>query len=338
MPISPFEQASYLTQVRRLRILAVDVLKHYPIKIKAINFIKYTANTIFRVIDTQNKSYILRIHPAVYHSEEAILEEINWLRHIRKTTDLLVPIPICTNDNQYVIKLKHPTISTARYCDMFEWLPGKRRWKSVDKKYAYNLGSIVAQLQKNGQEMTIKHRHYWSADGLVGTDNAKFYNVENLSDVTAKEQEIITEARRCAYRTLKQYEDSHKDKTGLIHGDMQPNNILVHKNQYAIIDFDDCGVGLYGDDLATALFAFEYIAEGEKTKNFFELKDTLFRGYAEHMPLTQEDINLSPYFLLARKLITIGWLELRRDNPSLRSYFRVAVVRAIHFFEQLEKN
>lgn len=336
MSIIPFEQASYLTQVRRLRALATEVVKQYPITVRAIDFIKYGANTIFRVIDTQSKSYMLRIHPAQYHSKEAILEEMNWLHHILKTTDIPVPKPVCTNDDQYVMKHQHPTLSEARYCDVFEWLPGKRKWKSIDSKYAFNLGDLIAQLQKNGQDMTINHRHYWSADGLVCADKAKFYNVENLSDVTTKEQKTITEARRFVYRTLKHYEELHKDKMGLIHGDMQPNNILVHKNQYAVIDFDDCGVGLYGDDLATALFAFEYVSEGDKSKNFFELKDALFKGYSEHMPLTQEDINLSPYFLLARKLTTIGWLELRRDNPSLRPYFRVAVIRAIKFFEHFD--
>lgn len=334
----PFEQSSYLAQVGRLRELAIEVVKQYLIKVRSIDFIKYSANAIFRVTDTKNKKFALRIHPAGYHTKQAVLEEIKWLHHILKTTDLVVPKPTCTVDGQYLIAGKHPTILLQRFCDMFEWLPGKTRWKSIDKKYAYHLGATIAQLQKNGQGIKIKHRYYWSAEGLVGTDEAKFYNVEKLSNVTENQQKIITKARRSVYHVLKHYEESHKNKIGLIHGDMQPNNFLVNKNKYAIIDFDDCGVGLYGDDLAVALFAFEYLTEGQKNKSFDELKAALFGGYSNYMPLTQEDINLSPYFLLARKLVTIGWLELRRDNPKLSVYYREAVTRAIKYFESLEKN
>ncbi|WP_211248355.1 phosphotransferase enzyme family protein [Legionella lansingensis] len=313
-------------------------MKQYPLNVRNIDFIRYGANAIFRVTDTQNKRYVLRISPVGYHTKQAFLEEIKWLHHILKTTDLLVPKPVLTTHDQYLIEYAHPAISTIRLCHMFEWIPGKIRWKSIDKQYAYHLGSIIAQLQKSGQDIAIKHRHYWNTDGLVGTDRAKFYNVEKLTAVSKKEQDIITKARRTVYQTLKHYEESYKDKTGLIHSDMQPNNFLTYKNKYAVIDFDDCGVGLYGDDLAVALFAFEYLTEGEKSKNFLELKEALFTGYSTYMPLSQEDIDLSPYFLLARKLVTISWLELRRSNPKLRPYYRQAIARAITFFEGLEKN
>lgn len=332
-----FEQASYLTKVRRLRLLAVELLKSYPLKIKSVEFVKLSANAIFRVTDTKNKRYQLRINPAVYHSKSAVLEEIKWLNHITEKTDIVVPKPIFTIDKQYVIEGHHSLISTSRFCTLFEWLPGKTRWKSINNQYAYNLGSLMAQLQKNGQAVNIKNRHYWSADGLVGTSKAKFYNVEKLHNVSPNEQKIITAARRKTHRKLKQYETSHKNKSGLMHGDMQPNNILCHKGNYAVIDFDDCGVGLYGDELATALCAFEHVAEGNKKKIFLKLRESLFAGYSEYMPLTQQDINLSPYFMLARKLVTIGWLEIRRDNPELRPYHRTGVKRAIKFFNSLEK-
>jgi Ser/Thr protein kinase RdoA (MazF antagonist) len=119
---------------------------------------------------------------------------------------------------------------------------------------------------------------------------------------------------------------------------MQPNNILYYKNNYAVIDFDNCGIGLYGDDLAFSLFAFEHVTEGREQKIYQELKEALFTRYSEHMPLGEEDINLVPYFLLARKLASIAWLELKRSKSKLRAYFPTAVARAIKFFEQLQKN
>ena len=47
--IIPFEQTSYLMQVRRLRELAIAVVAKYPIKVKRLDFIKYSANAIFKI-------------------------------------------------------------------------------------------------------------------------------------------------------------------------------------------------------------------------------------------------------------------------------------------------
>lgn len=331
----PYEKSSYLSKVRRLRMLAEVVLDSYPIKVKAVDFIKLSANAIFRVVDNRNKGYQLRINPLACHNKQAALEEIKWLNYIKKNTDIIVPTPVKNKNGQYVNEYFHPGVSAPRFCSLFEWLPGKTRWKSINESYAYHLGFLIAQLQQSGKRINIKHRDYWCADRLVGTGRAKFYNVEKLHNVSKKQQEQITQARRLVHHKLKQYEKSNRDKYGLIHGDMQPNNILCHQGKYAVIDFDDCGLGLFGVDLGTALCAFEHVAEGSRRKDFHSLQDALLQGYEEHMPLTQKDLDLLPYFMLSIKLMTIAWLEIRRDNPKMRQYHQIAVKEAITIFNSL---
>jgi Ser/Thr protein kinase RdoA (MazF antagonist) len=314
-------------------MLATDVVKKFSIKVKTINFIRNNANAIFRVTDTQDKKYCLRIHPADYNTKDAILEELKWLNIIRETTDIPVAKPIYTNEGKYIAEQVHTGISGIRYCDMLEWLDGKFLWKGINKEYAYNLGLLMARLQSHGKKAPIKQRcDYWDADALVGTEKARCKNVECLSGISRDQQKIIASARRCAYEKLKEYQTAHPEKSGLIHGDLNPNNVIIKNNQYGAIDFDDCGIGLYGVDLATPLIAFEHLAEDEG-KNFNELKEALFLGYSEFMPLTQIDIDISPYFMLALKLYSVGWLELKKDNPRLRPWFLKCVERTIYFFE-----
>lgn len=260
------------------------------------------------------------------------------LKHIKNSSSLIVPTPLSTSNNEYLVKCEHDEIPSPRYCDMFNWISGKIKWRSIDENYSYKIGSLVGQLQRNGQSVKIKHRNYWNADGLVGTDKAKFYNIEKLTGISKREQGIITSARRFTYKILSNFEKNNKDRIGLVHGDIQPNNIVSINNDYAIIDFDDCGVGFYGDDLATMLFAYEFLTENEKHKNFDRLKEALYEGYSKHMPFSQKDADLIPYLLLARKLSVVGWLELRKDNPRLRCYFKESVVRAIKFYEKLKRN
>lgn len=326
---------SYRSQVKGLRALALDAIRHYPFKIKNIEFIKYSANAIFRVTDTQNKQYALRINPEKHHAQQAILEEILWMNHILETTDLIIPTPIKTLSNHYCIEESHPSIPGSRVCLLFEWLPGKKKWKSINENYANNLGELIAKLHHSGLHLKMQHRNYWLADGLVGAETATFYNVEKLSDVTNHDQQIITSARRVVHTILKDQEQKHLDKTGTIHSDTQPNNILVNQGKFSIIDFDECGMGFYNDDLAVALCAFEHVTEGNPHKSFHLLKTALLDGYSKYMPLSEEDIRLLPYFMLARKLVTIAWLEAHKINPNIRDYFPIAIDRAVQSYQKI---
>jgi len=315
---------SYLTQVRSLRALAMEAIKQYPIKVKNLDFIKYSANAIFKITDTRHKKYLLRIPPAGFQTKGAILEEIKWLNHILNTTDILVPKPVTTDKGHYV--------ATVRGCTLFEWIEGRFLWNGINKNYAYKVGALNAQLEASGKHLKIKHRHYWDTEGLVGTKRPRLCNVERLTGIDKKQQAIITAARRCAYKKLKDYEDRHPETLGLIHEDLNPNNIIIQKNNYGVIDFDDCGIGLYGYGLTAPLFAFEYLTEGHKKKDFATLKVALYQGYADRASLTQEDIDMIPYFLLARKLCALAAMEIRKDNPKLRPWFQKAIDRAIAFF------
>lgn len=334
--MSESNKSTYLAQVRGLRLLAMEALEQYPIKVKKMELIGYAANTTYKVTDSRNKHYQLRIHPKKLVTKAAILEEIGWLNHILKTMDILVPKPNRTKSDQFVIACQHPSVEETRYCELFDWLPGKRKWHSVSRQYALDLGTIIARLQKNGQSMRIKHRHFCDVESLVGTSKARYFNVEKLSDINKKQQSMITEVRRAVYSRLKHYEDTHKGKSGLIHGDLQPNNILYHNKNVAVIDFDNCGIGLYGFELGTALHAFHQVSKSSKNKSYEELEEALYDGYSQFMSLTEEDIQLMPYYILALRLVTIGWLEREKGNPSLRRYYNIAISETIDYFKNID--
>ncbi|KTC88409.1 hypothetical protein Ldro_0791, partial [Legionella drozanskii LLAP-1] len=71
-----------------------------------------------------------------------------------------------------------------------------------------------------------------------------------------------------------------------------------------------------GDYLA--LCAFEHVAEGNKNKDYLKLKESLFSGYSKYMQLSEEDIQLSPYFMLARKLITDSLARGTKKQPKCK--------------------
>lgn len=331
-----FNQASYLSQVRRLRTLAQEILEKYPIKVKTLIFIKHGANAIFRVIDQKQRSYLLRINPHGYHTKRAINEEIQWLNYLSQTSKIKVPKPFPNLTGGFITIGMHEKLDAPRFAQVFEWIPGYFKRKSINAKYAHALGETIAKLQINGKGVKIKHRQYWDTEGLVGSQKAMFHNVENLSGVTKIQQSTITTARRFAYSTLNQFEKRHPHKLGLIHGDLHPNNFIYHCKNCAAIDFDDCGIGFYGYDLAVALFAFEHFSELDQNFDYNSLRAALLKGYAKHMPFDDEDADIAQVFLLARKLTILGWLESRKENPRLLAYFKREITRTCKFTKALE--
>ena len=77
---------------------------------KTIDFIKHGANAIFKVTDTRQKKYLLRIDPTGYHIKSAILEEFKWLHHLLSTTDISVPKVISTKSGEKLVQHYNPAI------------------------------------------------------------------------------------------------------------------------------------------------------------------------------------------------------------------------------------
>ena len=120
----PFENATYRSQVLRLRNLATEILKRYPIRVRKIEFIRHGENATFCVHATSGRRYLLRVHRGGYHSEAAIGEELRWLTHLAKH-GVVVPKPVRSKSGRVIETLATEGIANARQCCVFEWVDGK---------------------------------------------------------------------------------------------------------------------------------------------------------------------------------------------------------------------
>jgi Ser/Thr protein kinase RdoA (MazF antagonist) len=317
--MNEFEKATYLAQINRLRKLAIEVVKQYPIKVFSLNFIQYGENATFKIVDTKNKKYLLKLHREIYHSKQSLLEEHKWLLSLSNATTISVPKPVMALNKHSLIDIPNNIAPNFIYGDIFEWVEGRFIWKSIHVDHLKKLGGLMGELQKQGKKLKIHHRHYWHTEGLVGTTNAKLGNVDELLDISKEDQKKISHARKVIYQKLHHFEKANPDKIGLIHADLHFGNFLIQKENVGVIDFDDCGTGFYGYDLIVPIFMLEYLMETQKNKNLPALKEALYAGYSKFMPLTQRDLEMVPYFLSARKLAMLAWLQSRSSNPRLKA-------------------
>ena len=153
---------------------------------------------------------MLRIHRNDYHSKEAIQEELSWLDRLSKVGGLDVPRPVRSRHRHLVELVKNKSFPEGRHICLFQWIDGIFLRKSLTTQHMSELGQLIAKIQNVQPKGGVKHRRYWSAEGLVGVQ-PKFGSLDRLPNVTASQQKIITAARKTIYKKLKAFERSIHD-------------------------------------------------------------------------------------------------------------------------------
>ncbi|MGZ3658545.1 MAG: phosphotransferase enzyme family protein [Bdellovibrionota bacterium] len=321
-------EISYLAQVNRLRKLARQALPLFPLRAPTLHFINHGENTTFRV-EAGGKRYLLRIHRAGYHSEPALLEEISWLRRLARNEEVITPVPVQAKSGRWLELVKTPHYPAGRHCDLLEWVHGTFLRKNMPERRIHQLGSLIARLQKNSGGQSHRHRRYWTAEGLVGRD-AKFGAIDSIKGISRRQQEIVSEGRKVVFAKLRAFERRFPERQGLIHADLHFGNFVVQGDCLGAIDFDDCGLGFHAYDLAVPLTHLENMCAKEEPAKYERLFEVIQEGYAAEAAWDAHDRAILPYFVTARRLLMLGWLNSRAENSKFRDVLPGAVRRALN--------
>lgn len=336
-----FFELTYRGQVRRLRELAMAALPRFSISARKVSFINHGENATFRVEAIDGHKYLLRIHRGGYHTDEGIVEELQWLRRLSRDSTFRVPRPVPSLSGHLLENVAAGTgdARIERQCCLFHWIPGRFIEKSVSPWHLREIGELLARFHINSRRDKVKHRRYWSADGLIG-DNPKVGSTANVPGLAKRHQRTLDRVRAKALRSLRRYEKKNRNRTGLIHADLHFGNCLVSNGKIAAIDFDDCGHGLFAYDLVVPLMSAQQriidqkgISKKLKDAKVAELKPALLEGYMKHLPWTRADEKAMADLFVARHLVGIGWMNSRSDNPRLRKYLKIAVRNAIRHIQ-----
>jgi Ser/Thr protein kinase RdoA (MazF antagonist) len=318
---TPFNESSYLSQVRRLRALARKAMAQYPIRLQAIEFIHHGENATFRIRATNGQSYLLRVHRNDYHTKPALNEEMNWLKHLAKH-GISVPSPVVSKRGSLIETVENEDIS--RNCSVLKWVHGDFVRKSVQPRHAFKIGQLLGEIQSLSPKGKPKGRPYWTAEGLAGS-KPKFGSLDNLSAVSPRQQRLITKTRKSVLKKLKQFERKHPDRLGWIHADLHLGNLIWFEDGAAAIDFDDSGYGFFAYDLVVAYVSLRHCL-GEKKRHLLpEYKKALIEGYQTKRRWDEEDEAIFPHLFLARRLLMLAWLNSRSDNPRLKKLLKTSV-------------
>ncbi|SEO04488.1 phosphotransferase enzyme family protein [Paenibacillus sp. OV219] len=270
--------------------LAMEVISQYRITDPELAFIRHNENLTYKVSDkADGKSYLLRIHnpvtaglSGIQHTLKGLQSEVTLLQELHRNSELQVQVPIANLSNEYVSVTKLE--DTLCYATLLTWIEGPilTAEDSDNKEIAYKLGEQLALLHQFTRTFTATgqfERPIYNAEKVDFTVNELKYGVEN--EVFSLElYEIIVQVSAVVKDQLKLL-DTQKKTWGIIHSDIQLNNVVMSNGIPCFIDYCLSGFGYYLFDIGSATTV---LKSG--------VRDSFLEGYASKAAFTADSLRI----------------------------------------------
>ena len=273
---SEFAALTTRQQVNRLRAVAFEALRAYPLEVKRLSLLSHGFNTIFRVDDVRGQKFALRLNVNSRRSLGNIRAELAWLEALNRETDLRVPVVVPTRDGALLQSLEHENAPRTLLSALFEWIPGPNIGENLTDAAVEELGLVTVKLHAHASSFKLP------AGCELPTTEGIFYDMPHHLFETVHEHLTVSRLelfRQAATVTQKILDTAWaRQAPRVIHTDLHQWNLKRYRKQIYVFDFDDTGIGQPVQDLAISL----YYLRGEKNAEGF--RDALERGYSRLAP------------------------------------------------------
>lgn len=320
-----------------LAALARRALAHWDLDGADLSLHAHRENAVFRV-EAPEEVYALRIHRDGYHGLAELESEHVWTSALGRA-GLSVPEAVPTREGRLYASVPFPDAETPRHVGLVRWLPGTPLADSlspgdgpVDPVPCFReLGRLMARLHDATSRWTPPRdfrRHAWDDDGLLGEAPfwGRFWEIRAATSSQRKRLHGIRNALREVLAGL----DRGPDAYGMIHADLNAENVLIEGERLSVIDFDDAGFGWYAFDLAVALYD-RLDAFHPAKPHFDRARSAVLEGYRSVRLLTPEQLDSLQPLMLARALSILSWAEDRPESGyqgAIPLFLEIAFARA----------
>jgi len=245
--------------------------------------------------------FALRVHRPGYRTPSMIRSELAWMEALANA-GVATPTAVQAADGAVVVTVA--TEAGERQVSLLSWESGEPLEQSEDLGAWRALGRLMAEVRLHGEAWVPPawfERPSWDAAGMVG-DAPHWGDPLRLGPWSDEVHDLLRCARDRVRERLAAF-GTTPDRYGLVHADLAFANVLMRPDQQPLLlDFDDCGWSWYLWELAVALTPFD------GTPAFAPLRDALVAGYRSRCALPDEQLAELPTFVMARRLVTLGWV------------------------------
>lgn len=308
-------------QQRSLTSFAEDLLSTYGIYKAQVACINYEFNATFSVETQSGVKYALRININSTRTIQNMLAEVEWVRHLNRTSGIHTPTPIANLTDHYIVSGLHADSGLTLYGVMYTWLDGEEIGDEPTLEQLHEVGKAIAYLHQESNNFAL------STDVELPRFDDFFWGTEDylLSDkslLTKEERDLIQQAHDLIMQFTKDlYANS---PVHIIHADFHGWNLMWNEGKLSIFDFDDCGFGLEAQDLAVALY---YLDTPEQDQ-------ALLNGYKSVKPLPDYSTLAMKALLLQRRLMLLNYLfetKNQEHKEMLPAYLQKSIERVSTF-------
>ncbi|WP_455812088.1 phosphotransferase enzyme family protein [Pseudomonas graminis] len=305
------KQYDTLNNAALLRLAEMTLLR-YPAALQGkLSLLCRSENATF-LLEAGGMRYALRLHRADYHQRADIESELHWLDALRET-GIDVPQAVVDREGQSVQSLTLED-GSVRYAVLFHWIEGEMPGTDVDPRAFQQLGNITARLHQHSrswQRPAGFQRIIWDHHTMV-SPQSHWGDWRDAPNLHARDHCIVEETIVRVGSTLADFGKAPRNY-GLIHADLRLTNLLLHKGETRVIDFDDCGFGWYLHDLAAAISFVEHHPRAA------EWVDHWIRGYEQVAHITDEEMERVPTLLIQRRIQLLAWAGSHAETEMAQS-------------------
>jgi Ser/Thr protein kinase RdoA (MazF antagonist) len=309
-----FSDMTIEQQVDSLAACVAEIVGQYDLDVSSTESINHEFNSTFKLTTRAGERFALRINVNSTRTIENLEAEVFWVKSI---ANVKVPSPVANTHGEFVTFGYHDASGRRLPSVLYTWLEGEELGDEPTIPQIRATGAAMARLHQQsaglqlpaGASLPDLSDFFWgSPDFLTGA--------ESMSN---EEQGLIGRALELVDDTVRQL--GRQEAVQLIHADIHPWNVMWHNEEVAVFDFDDSGIGLRVQDLATSLY---YLDTPEQDA-------ALLEGYRSVSPLPEYTERQMRVLLLHRRLILLNYLY-ETSNPEHRDMlpkYQIETIRRV---------
>ena len=249
-----FDDLTPRGRIGRLRDLALDALRAYDLDVERCSFVARAFNTVFRIDTTNGSTYALRLAPSLrIHADGCEVAEAAWVAALRRDAGLAVPQVIPARDGSVVVSASAAGVPVARSCVLFEWVRGRPLREQLRADLVRKAGALTAAVHEHGAAYASDR-----PAGVLEADRVCYFRApRGLEELRPAYGSFLDDAVARAQSALDDLWRNPPHSPHLLHGDIQPGNVMVNRTEVVLIDFQDLIWGFEVQDVAIALLALE---------------------------------------------------------------------------------
>jgi Ser/Thr protein kinase RdoA (MazF antagonist) len=317
-----FDALSVEQQIESLIPAALEVLASYELgELDSVTSLSHEYNSVFAVTTRAGERFALRLNINSPRTLANLNAEVEWLASLATAGLPKVCVPIARSDGSFISSVWHELLGRELSGLLFEWIEGEELGDEPTNEALFALGEAMARLHENALDVSF------SSMAALPDFRGFFWGLENHltlegGALDGDDREVVDGA--IARITAVVNELYERDVPRPIHADLHGGNVMWFDGKVTIFDFDDAGIGVPLQDLATALY---YLDTDEQ-------EQALLAGYASVRAVPEYSEGEYKALMLQRRISLLNYLYETSypEHKAMIPEYQAETIRRINAF------